>query len=52
MSIVAPEETAAAVTEEEKALPEWSEKVSSGILTGEGKLRLPPKPRKAFLRED
>uniref|UniRef100_G3PCL8 Spartin n=1 Tax=Gasterosteus aculeatus aculeatus TaxID=481459 RepID=G3PCL8_GASAC len=34
VSIVAPEETAAAVTEEEKALPEWSEKVSSGILTG------------------
>ncbi|KAL6115861.1 spart [Pungitius sinensis] len=36
VSIVAPEETAAAVTEEEeeKALPEWSEKVSNGILTG------------------
>ncbi|KAM8904793.1 spartin b isoform 2-T4 [Spinachia spinachia] len=34
VSIVAPDETAAAVTEEDKALPEWSEKVSSGILTG------------------
>lgn len=37
VSIAAPEETAPAVTEEEKALPEWSEKVASGILTGEVK---------------
>ncbi|XP_068570849.1 spartin b isoform X2 [Cebidichthys violaceus] len=34
VSIATPEETAPAVTEEEKALPEWSEKVASGILTG------------------
>nr|XP_020468782.1 spartin-like isoform X2 [Monopterus albus] len=32
--IVTPEETAPAATEEEKALPEWSEKMASGILTG------------------
>ncbi|XP_034460473.1 spartin b isoform X1 [Hippoglossus hippoglossus] len=32
--IVTPEETAPADTEEEKPLPEWSEKVASGILTG------------------
>ncbi|XP_026232283.1 spartin b isoform X2 [Anabas testudineus] len=32
--IAAPEETAPAATEEEKALPEWSEKVANGILTG------------------
>uniref|UniRef100_UPI0037E82A40 spartin b isoform X2 n=1 Tax=Semicossyphus pulcher TaxID=241346 RepID=UPI0037E82A40 len=30
----APEEAAPAATEEEKALPEWSEKVANGILTG------------------
>ncbi|XP_034024295.1 spartin b isoform X2 [Thalassophryne amazonica] len=34
VSIVPPEETAPAVSEEDKALPEWSEKVASGILTG------------------
>ncbi|XP_059187857.1 spartin b isoform X2 [Centropristis striata] len=37
VSIATPEETAPAVTEEgeeEKALPEWSEKVANGILTG------------------
>uniref|UniRef100_A0A3P8SQA1 Spartin n=1 Tax=Amphiprion percula TaxID=161767 RepID=A0A3P8SQA1_AMPPE len=34
VSIVTPEETAPAETEEEKPLPEWSEKVASGILTG------------------
>ncbi|XP_060929045.1 spartin b isoform X2 [Limanda limanda] len=32
--IVTPEETAPAETDEEKPLPEWSEKVASGILTG------------------
>lgn len=35
VSIAAPEETVPAATEEEKSLPEWSEKVASGILTGE-----------------
>lgn len=44
VSIAAPEErerppgadeAASAETEEEKTLPEWSEKVASGILTGE-----------------
>lgn len=35
VSIATPEETAPAATEEDKALPEWSEKVASGILTGE-----------------
>ncbi|XP_039637370.1 spartin b isoform X1 [Perca fluviatilis] len=34
VSIATPEETEPAVIEEEKALPEWSEKVASGILTG------------------
>ncbi|XP_019943710.2 spartin b isoform X1 [Paralichthys olivaceus] len=34
VSIATPEETAPAETEEEKPLPEWSEKVASGILTG------------------
>ncbi|XP_039987044.1 spartin b isoform X2 [Xiphias gladius] len=34
VSIATPEETAPAATEEDKALPEWSEKVASGILTG------------------
>jgi len=29
-----PEETTPAATEEEKSLPEWSEKVANGILTG------------------
>lgn len=43
VSIVTPEETEPAATDEEKALPEWSEKVASGILTGEVKLHLPPK---------
>ncbi|XP_041849798.1 spartin b isoform X2 [Melanotaenia boesemani] len=32
--IATPEETAPAETEEEKNLPEWSEKVASGILSG------------------
>ncbi|CAB1458948.1 unnamed protein product [Pleuronectes platessa] len=32
--IVTPEETAPAEAEEDKPLPEWSEKVASGILTG------------------
>ncbi|XP_070762069.1 spartin b isoform X2 [Enoplosus armatus] len=34
VAIATPEETAPAETEEDKALPEWSEKVASGILTG------------------
>ncbi|XP_037631749.1 spartin b isoform X1 [Sebastes umbrosus] len=34
VSIVTPEETEPTATDEEKALPEWSEKVASGILTG------------------
>ncbi|XP_078101824.1 spartin b isoform X2 [Sander vitreus] len=34
VSIATTEETEPAVIEEEKALPEWSEKVASGILTG------------------
>ncbi|KAA8594121.1 hypothetical protein FQN60_004955 [Etheostoma spectabile] len=34
VSIATPEETETAVIEEEKNLPEWSEKVASGILTG------------------
>ncbi|XP_026154343.1 spartin b isoform X2 [Mastacembelus armatus] len=34
VSITEPEEAVPAVAEEEKALPEWSEKVASGILTG------------------
>uniref|UniRef100_A0A1A8NHU1 Spartin n=1 Tax=Nothobranchius pienaari TaxID=704102 RepID=A0A1A8NHU1_9TELE len=34
VSIAAPEEAAPAEAEEEKDLPEWSEKVASGILTG------------------
>ncbi|XP_040902611.1 spartin b isoform X2 [Toxotes jaculatrix] len=34
VSIATPEETAPEETEEEKALPEWSEKVANGILTG------------------
>uniref|UniRef100_A0A3Q3WRY9 Spartin n=1 Tax=Mola mola TaxID=94237 RepID=A0A3Q3WRY9_MOLML len=34
VSITTPEETAPAAAEEEKPLPEWSEKVASGILTG------------------
>lgn len=43
VSIVTPEETEPAATEEEKALPEWSEKVANGILTGKVKPHLPPK---------
>lgn len=43
VSIATPEETAPAETEEDKPLPEWSEKVANGILTGEVKLNLPPK---------
>lgn len=41
----APEATepTAEETEEDKPLPEWSEKVANGILTGELKLHLPPK---------
>ena len=36
VSIVTPEEAATAEAEEgEKGLPEWSEKVANGILTGE-----------------
>lgn len=37
VSVAAPEQPAEtpADTEEEKALPEWSEKVANGILTGE-----------------
>lgn len=38
VSISTPEETAeaaAAAAEEDKPLPEWSEKVANGILTGE-----------------
>lgn len=40
--IATPEETApeAAEKEEEKVLPEWSEKVASGILTGKNTLFL------------
>lgn len=34
VSIATPEEAAPAETEEEKSLPEWSEKVANGILTG------------------
>lgn len=34
VSIATPEEIVPAETEEEKALPEWSEKVANGILTG------------------
>lgn len=33
--IAPPEEAAPAATDDETALPEWSEKVASGILTGE-----------------
>ena len=33
--IATPEETVPAETEDEKSLPEWSEKVANGILTGE-----------------
>ncbi len=43
VTIATPEETEPAATEEDKALPEWSEKVANGILTGEVKLHLPPK---------
>lgn len=42
VSIVPTEEDAPAETEEDKTLPEWSEKVANGILTGEVTLRLPP----------
>lgn len=35
VSIVTPEEPESAETEEGKVLPEWSEKVANGILTGE-----------------
>lgn len=35
VSITTPEETAPAAAEKEKPLPEWSEKVASGILTGD-----------------
>ena len=38
--IVTPEEDAPAEEEEEKPLPEWSEKVASGILTGEIQLEI------------
>lgn len=38
--ITTPEEAAPAATEDDKPLPEWSEKVASGILTGELKLHL------------
>ncbi|XP_041796464.1 spartin b isoform X2 [Chelmon rostratus] len=34
VSIATPEETVPAETEEDKPLPEWSEKVANGILTG------------------
>lgn len=34
VSIATPEDTEPAPTEEDKALPEWSEKVANGILTG------------------
>lgn len=44
VSIAAPDETAAEeATEEDQPLPEWSEKVASGILTGEVKHNLLPK---------
>lgn len=43
VSITTPEETAPVETEEDKPLPEWSEKVANGILTGEVKRNLPPK---------
>lgn len=43
VSIATPEETAPVGTEEDKPLPEWSEKVANGILTGEVKWHLPPK---------
>lgn len=33
--IAPPEEAAPAAAEEDKSLPEWSEKVAHGILTGE-----------------
>lgn len=36
VSIVTPEETAPAEAEDDKNLPEWSEKVANGILTGKG----------------
>lgn len=42
VSIATPEETVPAETEEDKPLPEWSEKVANGILTGELILHLPP----------
>lgn len=48
VSIAAPEETAPTETEEDKPLPEWSEKVANGILTGEVKLHLPPKMPSCF----
>lgn len=41
VSIATPEETAPVETEEEKPLPEWSEKVANGILTGEIRLSSP-----------
>lgn len=41
--IVPPEEAAPTATEDDKPLPEWSEKVASGILSGEVKLHLLPK---------
>jgi len=47
--IAPPEATALTATEEEKPLPEWSEKVASGILTGDVKLHLLPKPLDTFL---
>lgn len=40
VSIATPEEAAPAETEDDKPLPEWSEKVASGILTGGLKLHL------------
>lgn len=54
VSIVPTEETAPAVTEEQqqqdeedKNLPEWSEKVANGILTGEAKVH--PLPGISFI---
>lgn len=43
VAIATPEESEPAATQEDTPLPEWSEKVASGILTGEVELHLPPK---------
>ena len=40
VSIATPEENAPIEAEEDKNLPEWSEKVANGILTGEVTSRL------------